>query len=147
MDKGRITLGEIRELQADLTRSRLERTRECLRRRFYNAPADAIDAGARLLVAPDANGQAAVKLSEAGEITLTDSERSKAVTTLLRSCQASYSGGSATTDWEALNASLEEEQKIDARVKRLATQSPDTSHDKLRLLAEEQLANEGEVRF
>ncbi len=128
-----IRLEEIRELQAELHRSRLVKTREYLARRYYNVSADGIDAAARLLVASDHAGQAAVRLSEAGEITLTDSERAEAVTTLLKGCQEAAGRGFAR-----FPTRLTEDE---AKVKRLTDQGMSEAD------AWTKLANEGEVQF
>ncbi len=108
----RITLGEVRELQGELERSRLARTREHLSRRFYNASAEQVNAAARLLVASDAMGQAAVRLSESGEIALTDTERARHVTTLLRGCQVGYGSTRELSEDEAKARKLAEDEGI-----------------------------------
>ncbi|MDP9477478.1 MAG: hypothetical protein M3R38_17640 [Actinomycetota bacterium] len=129
MGNHRITLGEVRELQGELERSRLERTREHLARRFYNASEAQVAAAARLLVASDHTGQAAVRLSETGEIALADSERARHVQTLLRGCQGGYGSIRALTADEA-------------KVKRLAEDEGITEDE-----AWTKLANAGEVEF
>ncbi len=129
MGNHRITLNEVRELQGELERSRLARTKEHLSRRFYNASAEQVNAAARLLVASDAMGQAAVRLSETGEIALADSERARYVTTLLRGCQAGYGSSRTPTADEA-------------KVKRLAEDEGITEDE-----AWTKLANAGEVEF
>ncbi len=129
MGNTRITLNEVREMQAELDSSRLARTREHLARRFYNASEAQVNAAAKLLVASDATGQAAVRLSESGEITLADTERARYVTTLLRGCQAGY--GSTRT--------LSEDE---GKAKRLAEAEGITEEE-----AWTRLANAGEVRF
>ncbi len=129
MSNTRITLNEVRELQGELDRSRLARTREHLSRRFYNASEAQVNAAARLLVASDAMGQAAVRLSESGEIALTDTERARHVQTLLRGCQAGY-------------GSTRELSEDEAKVKRLTEDEGITEEE-----AWMRLANAGEVRF
>jgi hypothetical protein len=128
MGNTRITLNEVRELQGELERSRLARTREHLSRR-YNASEAQVTAAARLLVASDHTGQAAVRLSETGEITLTDSERARHVQTLLRGCQGGYGSTRALSEDEA-------------KVKRLAEDEGITEDE-----AWTKLANAGEVEF
>ncbi len=129
MGNTRITLNEVREMQAELDRSRLARTREHLSRRFYNASEAQVTAAARLLVASDHTGQAAVRLSESGEIALTDSERARHVQTLLRGCQVGYGSTRELTEDEA-------------KVKRLAEDEGITEDE-----AWTKLANAGEVEF
>ncbi len=119
---------EFREMQADMRATRLERTREYLQRRYGLAGGAQIDAAARLLVASDQTGSAAVRLSETGEIVLPDSERAEHVKMLLRVCQAGRGSAPMLTE-------------DDAKVKRLTDQGMSEEE------AWTKLAKDGDVEF